>query len=215
MPPAIKGVQKAHRLFLVVGRARLQNRRNQHLNQPAADGIDADGNQNARERIRKQLRQDGQQPQPQRGTAVRQQNGGAIAYFIHEFCGQKVDQHLNDKVDGYQQRDAGQRDLIGVLKGHKQQRHKIVDHCLHDVADKAGRHRPLIRGVHVLRLRNSLPTHFITDSLFCIAGKSFFFQTMLFRTSLRIFRQNPSFTRLYLPSSFVFFKARSIGMPSA
>ena len=50
-------------------------------------------------------------------------------------------------LNGNQKCDLRQRDLIGFLKCDKQQRHKVVYHCLHNIADKTGVHRLLIRAI--------------------------------------------------------------------
>ena len=62
---------------------------------------------------------------------------------------QHIHQQLYQKVNGNQKCDLRQGDLIGFLKCDKQQRHKVVYHCLHNIADKTGVHRLLIRASHV------------------------------------------------------------------
>ena len=52
-------------------------------------------------------------------------------------------------LNGNQKCNLRQKDLIGFLKCDKQQRHKVVYHCLHNIADKTGVHRLLIRASHV------------------------------------------------------------------
>ena len=149
MPPAVKGVKQTHGLFLIVRGTSFQNRADQYLDQSAADSVDRHSDQNAAVGIGQQFRQNGQRQQSCRGTDVCQNDRCPIADLVHKSCGQHIHQQLYQKVNGNQKCDLRQRDLISFLKCDKQQRHKVVYHCLHDIADKTGVHRLLIRASHV------------------------------------------------------------------
>ena len=71
MSPAVEGVQKAHRLFLVVGGAGFEYRTYQYLYKPAANGVNEYGDQNSGERIGERFRQDCQEDEPGCGAYMR------------------------------------------------------------------------------------------------------------------------------------------------
>ena len=64
MSPAVEGVQKAHRLFLVVGGAGFEYRTYQYLYKPAADGVNEYGDQNSGEWVGERSRQDCRRTSP-------------------------------------------------------------------------------------------------------------------------------------------------------
>ena len=131
-------MQQAHGGLFVIGGAGFDDRADQHLQQPAADGVDHHGNDQPGKRAGQQLRQHGQRDEPGGRKDVRQHHRRAVADAVDEARAEQVDRKLHAEVEGDEQRDARKRDAVALLEGQKQQRRKVVDDGLHDVADKAG-----------------------------------------------------------------------------
>ena len=145
-------MQHAHGLFLVVGGAGFDNRADDDLQQSAADRIDDHRTEDPGKRVLHHLRQDGQQDQSGRRKRVREHHGRAVSDSVHKTHREQVHQQLDPEVEGHQQGNPVQRELIAPLKGQKQERHKVVDDGLYDVRHKAGGHRFLIAVFHLLVL---------------------------------------------------------------
>ena len=138
MAPAVEGVQQAHSLFLVVRRARFHHRADEHLEQPAADGVDNDGGEKAEKRRGEQIGQHGQQHKAERGRQMGDPHRDAVADFVDKPGGEQIDEQLHAEIDGDEHGDLRQRDVVAGLEGEKEQRGKVVDDGLHNVADEAG-----------------------------------------------------------------------------
>ena len=65
---------------------------------------------------------------------------GLISDTVYKTCRKHVYHQLEYKIHRDQKGDPGKRDLIAVLKHHKQQRDKIIYHSLDNIPDKAGIH---------------------------------------------------------------------------
>lgn len=148
MAPAVERVQEAHVALLVVRRAGLHDRADQHLEEPAAQRIDGDGGRQPGRGIRKHIRQDRQQHEPRRGERVREQDRRAVADAVKKPGRQQIDAQLDAEIHGDEQRDPGQRDLVAPLEHDEQQRNKIIDDRLHDITGIAGIDRPLAGVFH-------------------------------------------------------------------
>ena len=148
MAPAVERVQEAHVALLVVRRAGLHDRADQHLEEPAAQRIDGDGGRQPGRGIRKHIRQDRQQHEPRRGERVREQDRRAVADAVKKPGRQQIDAQLDAEIHGDEQRDPGQRDLVAPLEHNEQQRNKIIDDRLHDITGVAGIDRPLAGVFH-------------------------------------------------------------------
>ena len=131
-------MQKTHGSPLLIRRARLYDRADDHLGQTAADGIDHDGDADADIRIRCELRQDAEKHKSDGSKNMCQNGIDAVADPIREFCREQVHQNLCDKIDRHQKTDPGKGNPIGTVKCHKQKRGEIVDDRLCDVTDIAG-----------------------------------------------------------------------------
>ena len=142
--PAVEGVQQTHGFLLVLRGARLQNGTDEHLDESPAHGIDTHSDEDSRKGIGQQVRQKRQQHQPRSCAAVGEEHAGAVAQFIHHAGGEQINAQLDQEVDGDQRRDLRERNVIAVLKYHEQQRYKIIDHRLHNIADEAGVHGLLV-----------------------------------------------------------------------
>ena len=148
LPPAVERMQQAHGGLFVIGGAGFDDRADQHLQQPAADGVDHHGNDQPGKRAGQQLRQHGQRDEPGSRKDVRQHHRRAVADAVDEARAEQVDRKLHAEVEGDEQRDARKRDAVALLEGQKQQRRKVVDDGLHDIGDKAGVHRPFRTHLH-------------------------------------------------------------------
>ena len=141
-------MQEAHVALLVVRRAGLHDRADQHLEEPAAQRVDGHGGRQPGRGIRKHIRQDRQQHEPRRGERVREQDRRAVADAVKKPGRQQIDAQLDAEIHGDEQRDPGQRDLIAPLEHNEQQRDKIIDDRLHDITGVAGIDRPLAGVFH-------------------------------------------------------------------
>ena len=148
MAPAVERVQEAHVALLVVRRAGLHDRADQHLEEPAAQRVDGHGGRQPGRGIRKYIRQDRQQHEPRRGERVREQDRRAVADAVKKPGRQQIDAQLDAEIHGDEQRDPGQRDLVAPLEHNEQQRNKIIDDRLHDITGIAGIDRPLAGVFH-------------------------------------------------------------------
>ena len=82
--PAIERVEQAHGLLLVVERARLHHRADQHLQQSAAHGIYSHRQQDAQEGAGHKFRQNSQQNQSGGAEGVSQHHGCPVTDAVHE-----------------------------------------------------------------------------------------------------------------------------------
>ena len=130
-------MEQAHRLFFMVVWAGFHDRADDDFQQPAADGVDRNGNQDAGKRSH-HVRQEGKQHQPQRRQHVRQHHAGPVADPVHKGDGDQVHQQLHAEIKGDQQRHLGQGQAELILKRDKQQGNIYVDDGLGDIAEKAG-----------------------------------------------------------------------------
>ncbi len=112
--PAVEGVQKTHGSPLLIRRARLYDRADDHLGQTAADGIDHDGDADADIRIRCELRQDAEKHKSDGSKNMCQHGIDAVADPIREFRREQVHQNLCDKIDRHQKTDPGKGNPIGA-----------------------------------------------------------------------------------------------------
>lgn len=138
MAPAVKGMEKAHGLFLVVCGTGLHDRTDEHLDEASAHGIDHDGDQNTDERITQKIRQDREKDQPGSSADMGCQNGDPVADAIHEFRGEQVHDELDAEIHRHKHRDFGQRNVISALEGQKKKGNKVVYNGLNDVPQKTG-----------------------------------------------------------------------------
>ena len=100
-------------LFLILRGAGFHHRADNDFKQPAADGVDHDGDQKPRKRIRQRIRKNGQQDKSCSRSNMRQQNGRAVADAIQK-SGNKAaekfadvpDQELFDDIKGFLLRSA-------------------------------------------------------------------------------------------------------------
>ena len=84
MPPAVKRMQQTHRLFLIVAGAALHNGTDQHLNQPAADGIGHYRKEDARKSVRQQPWQHHQSDQSGSGKCMGKHNGDSVTNPVNK-----------------------------------------------------------------------------------------------------------------------------------
>ena len=138
MPPAVKGMQQAHRLFLVVGGAALHDRADQHLDQTPADGIQCHRDQKSAKSAWHDIRQDGQPKQSRRRKNMGKYDRYPVPDLIHQAGRDQIHQKLHAEIERDQHRNLSKRDLISLLKSQKQKRYKIIHHRLHDIAGKTG-----------------------------------------------------------------------------
>ena len=160
MAPAVERVQKAHCLFFILCRTTLHDRADQHFDETTADGIDDDCRQKTDIRISNDFRQENKSQKSGRRADMRCHDTDPVADLIHEFRGQQIDKKLNSEVNGNQHRNLAERDMVCFLERQKQQRYKVVDDRLNDVADKAGVDRFFIITVHV-----AIPLSFIFSTI--------------------------------------------------
>ena len=136
MSPAVERVEHAHGRGFFIARKRFDDRRDQNLGQTAADGIEEHGNHDTGERI-DQIRQCAQRHKPEHGKHMRRDDGRTVADFVNILCADEINDDLDDEVHRNQCADFGQRDVKLRLERNKQQRGKIVDNGLRDVAEVA------------------------------------------------------------------------------
>ena len=84
MPPAIKGMEQAHGLLFVPGRTALHDGADQHLNQPAAQGIYDHRGKKPGVCVRQQLRQHSQPQQPGSRKDMGDHDGGPVSDPVDE-----------------------------------------------------------------------------------------------------------------------------------
>ena len=164
-------------LFLILCGAGLHHRADNDLQKPAADGVDHDGDQKPRKRIRQRIRKNGQQHETGGRGNMRQQNGRAVADAIQKPRREQINAELNAEIDRDEQRDFRKRDLVRPLEHDEQQRHEIVDDRLHDIPDIAAQNRSPARLLHGKYLEFCiLPPlyHIRADFASGSAGKIFF-----------------------------------------
>ena len=136
--PAVEGVQQAHGGLLALGGAGLHDGTDEHLDQPAADGVQHHGDEYACVGIRQQPRQRRQADQPQRGQHVRRHHADPVADPVHHARRGQVHQQLHREVDRGDQRQLIQRQAELAGERQEQQRCEVVDDGLGHVADVAG-----------------------------------------------------------------------------
>ena len=105
MPPAVEGVEQTHGAFLVIGGARLDYRTYYDLKQSAAYGIYRHSGDHADVWVGKQVGKHRQHNKTKRRKHVRKYCRGAVAYFVYQHCGRKVDAELDHKIYRYQKCD--------------------------------------------------------------------------------------------------------------
>ena len=98
MPPAIKGVEKAHGLLLVIGGAGFQNGADQYFQQAAAHRINKNGGQDPEKRIREDFGKDGQQDDPGSSAAMGNINGSPVADPVYKCGGKQIHQQLDQEI---------------------------------------------------------------------------------------------------------------------
>ena len=130
-------MEQAHHAFLVFKGTGFNDRTGQHLGQAAADGIDHDTDQDARERRRKQIRQESQSGKPQAAGDFRRNDAGTVAQFVHDRGADEVHDQLRKEEAGGNQRQLSEADMIGMMKCQKQQRNKVCTDCLGHKAEIA------------------------------------------------------------------------------
>jgi len=135
-------MEQAHVLFLILRGAGFHHRADNDFKQPAADGVDHDGDQKPRKRIRQRIRKNGQQDKSCSRSNMRQQNGRAVTDAIQKPRREQINAELNAEIDRDEQRDFRKRDLVRPLEHDEQQRNKVIDDGLHDIADIAAKDRP-------------------------------------------------------------------------
>ena len=148
MSPAIERMEQAHVLFLILRGAGFHHRADNDFKQPAADGVDHDGDQKPRKRIRQRIRKNGQQDKSCSRSNMRQQNGRAVADAVQKPRREQINAELNAEIDRDEQRDFRKRDLVRPLEHDEQQRNKVIDDGLHDIADIAAKDRPAAGALH-------------------------------------------------------------------
>ena len=65
-----------------------------------------------------------------------QHDGNPVSDLVHKSRRQKVHKQLDPEVKRDEYGDLAERDLVGTLKGQKQQRDKIIDDRLYDISHK-------------------------------------------------------------------------------
>lgn len=79
---------------------------------------------------------------------MREHNGYPVSDLIDESCREQVYQKLDSEINGDQHGNSAQWDMIAFFKGQKQKWYKIIDDCLHNVADETGINRLLVIWFH-------------------------------------------------------------------
>jgi len=138
LAPRIERMQQAHHLRLVPRRAGLDDRRDHHLDQPAAEGVQHHGGQDRGEGIGHAMRQQPQGQQAGRGQHMGPDDARPVPDAVHVPAGQQVDGQLRDEVDGDEHRQPRQVDAEGRGEGDEQQRRVVVDDRLRHVSVEAG-----------------------------------------------------------------------------
>ena len=90
MPPAVKGVQQAHCLFLIVCGTAFHDGAGQNLDQSASQRIDDHSDQNPDKSIRHKLRQDHQPQKACRRKQMRCYNTGPVSDPVHKACRKQI-----------------------------------------------------------------------------------------------------------------------------
>ena len=118
--------------------ARLDYGADENLDQSRACGVQHNRAYKPRIRVWQQRRQHGEREQTNGGQQMCECHTAAVAHAVDELCRYEVDRELRHKIDGHEQGKALKRDAEIALKYQKQQRQKIVDYRLADIAYAAG-----------------------------------------------------------------------------
>jgi len=138
MAPAVKGMEKAHGGFFVVGGTGLHDGADQHFDQSAAHGVNDDTGHQPHKRSGKKLRQKGQPHKPRPGADMGDDDGDAVPDPVDKGRGDQVDHKLQAKIKGHKKGDPGKGYPVRGLKGKEKQGQEIIDDSLHNVACKTG-----------------------------------------------------------------------------
>ena len=133
-PPAVKRMQKAHRRSLVVRRAGLHDRADQHLNEPAADGVQQKRRQKPEKRMREQKRENPHPQKPRRHEHMRRNDTRPVADPVDDGRRKRVDEKLQQEIKRHEQRDLRQLQRKRILENQKQQRHEVIDDSLRHIS---------------------------------------------------------------------------------
>ena len=137
MPPAVKGVQQAHGGALALRRASLDNRADEYLSHPAADGVQHNRNHQPRHG-RQNARQNRHAGQAQYRQHMRRNDADAVADAVNELGAEQVNEQLHGEIHRRHHRYLFQRQRKFGHERHKQQRREVIDNRLRDVAQIAG-----------------------------------------------------------------------------
>ena len=114
-------MQEAHNRVLVFKGAGFHNGAGQDFDQPAADGINDDADHDADERIREQIRKEGQARQAEAGSDLGKDHAAPVADGIHETGAENVHQQLRQKKSRRDQCNLPQGDGIIRMEFQEQQ----------------------------------------------------------------------------------------------
>jgi hypothetical protein len=140
LPPAVEGVQKAHRggLALLRARQRVDDRADQHFEQTTSDRVHDDRGAQAKVRRGQHGRRHREQHQPSDTENVRQDQWNPVARALHHLHRNQIGDELGDEVEQYEPTQHLVGDLVPGLKDDEEQRRQVVRDRLRDVSGVAG-----------------------------------------------------------------------------
>ena len=138
MSPAVEGMEHTHGFFLVSGRTGFYYRAYQHFEQPAANGIDHDRDQDSGEGGGQQFREQGEQQKSGGCQKMGSYHGKTVADSVYESHCQQIYQKLDSEIKGHQKRDLGEWDVVGFLESQKEKGDKIINYSLNHIGSETG-----------------------------------------------------------------------------
>ena len=141
-------MQQAHGPVLVLRGAGFHDGADEHFQQAAAHGIDDGGDEQAYIGIGHGVRQPGHQHKPKARKSMGQNRARAVADAVDKDHGSRIYAELQEEIEGHQQSNLLQGNIVSIVKGEVEQRREIDDHRLDAGTHKAGQNRPVVFIVH-------------------------------------------------------------------